>query len=116
MYRQTLALLFSCIALTSTYADDNQITINNNAATPPQSQANNNNGCVGNNNQPEGMRPGTYYTSNPNGGTDTVYTTGDKTPYNLNDSNGCDNNNNITTPIIQPYIGPGPRPGPRPIR
>lgn len=74
------------------YAD--QVIINNN----PQ-PANSNPPTCNNQptNQPGGLPPGTYSTKNPGGGYNTVYTTGDKQPYIV------DNNCN-QQPIIQPYV------------
>jgi len=104
-------------------AADNNITINNNY--PPQQQGQNNQGNQGNqgnqsnqggqgpsgNNQSYGTDtpPGTYYQSNPHGGMDTVYTTGDKKPYIVDN-----NNNNMQQPIIEPNVYPPTNPAPKP--
>lgn len=99
-------------------ADSQPIIINNNANnTPPPAASgttapNNSNGC---NTPPPSsdntLRPGTYYQTDPRGGMDTVYTTGDKQMYNA-DVN-C-NNNNVP---IQPYVyAPGPMPPSPPFR
>lgn len=105
-----LSLALVCTAVTC-YADQPIIiNNNNNNAQPPQQ----NNNCNDNQSSNNGQKPGTYYQSNPRGGTDTVYTTGDKQPYIVD--NNC---NNTNTPIIQPYVytnPPGPGPGPRPVR
>lgn len=50
------------------------------------------------------QRPGTYYSDNPHGGLDTTYTTGDKTPYMI------DNSSNQQQ--IQPYVYVNPQPAP----
>lgn len=96
------------------FADSPPIIINNNAPTAAQPQnnaQNNSSGCSGQTSvDPNAQRPGTYYRSNPNGGMDTQYTTGDKTPYSA-DIN-CNNNNNM---VAQPYVyvPSPPAPGPR---
>lgn len=97
-------LLF--IAINQSYAQAPVIINNNNNNNPPpQSGSNCNNNQASNKKE---VRPGTYYQSNPQGGMDTVYTTGDKTPYVVD-------NNNCNQPLVQPYVygvQPGP-PGPR---
>jgi hypothetical protein len=90
------------------YANAEQININNNNTPADNTQAQNNCGNPVNTNQGDNQRPGTYYSSNPGGGTDTIYTTGDKTPY-IIDNNNC--NNNI--PLVQPYIYGVPNSRPR---
>lgn len=95
-------LIVSCLSCPMiALADSPPVIINNNANQPANTQPSNTQGC---NNQssvdPNAQRPGTYYQSNPNGGTDTIYTTGDKTPYNA-DIN-C--NNNSTPVTVQPYV------------
>ncbi|HEU5282102.1 MAG TPA: hypothetical protein VFU82_09010 [Gammaproteobacteria bacterium] len=96
------------------FADTPPIIINNNAPAAPAPQNNNQNNNTGCNGQssvdPNAQRPGVYYQTNPNGGTDTQYTTGDKTPYTA-DTN-CNNNNNV---VAQPYVyvPSPPVPGPR---
>lgn len=117
---------FICLAsylffLPVTQAMSDPVIINNNnnnntgqAPAPSQSPCNNNSyGTSGN-----GLPPGTYTMNNGNGTTSTVYTTGDKQPYIV------DNNCN-QTPAIVPYVnvpvvgggsGPHPRPGPRPLK
>lgn len=115
---------FICLAsylflLPVTEAISDPVIINNNntgqAQPPAQSPCNNNSyGTSGN-----GMPPGTYTMNNSNGTTSTVYTTGDKQPYIV------DNNCN-QSPVIEPYVnvqppigggpGPNPRPGPRPFK
>jgi hypothetical protein len=104
-------LTFICIAgfsLTNCYAE-NPVIINNNNNNNPPTQ---NNNCNGNQSAApqtsDAQRPGTYYRSNPSGGTDTIYTTGDKTPYIVDNNNNCNNQ-----PIIQPYINGIP---PQPLR
>lgn len=66
-----------------------------------------------------GTPPGTYQTKNSDGSVNTIYTTGDKQPYMV------DNTCNQQQPIIQPYVYPnvpynnggGPvNPNPRPVR
>ncbi len=95
------------------FADTQPIIINNNAAPPAQqnnNQNNNSSGCSGQTSvDPNAQRPGTYYSTNPKGGTDTQYTTGDKTPYSA-DIN-CNNNNNMVQPYV--YVPSPPAPGPR---
>lgn len=83
------ALMMNCVR-----ADSPVNIINNNypAQQTPSQNCNNNQA-----NDDTGQRPGTYYQSNPNGGNDTVYTTGDKKPYIVD--NNCNNQ-----PIVQPYI------------
>lgn len=108
-----LALGFSASAIIA-FADEQPIIINNNTSPPPAAQnntQNNSSGCSGQTSvDPNAQRPGTYYSTNPNGGTDTQYTTGDKTPYSA-DIN-CNNNNNV---VAQPYVyvPAPPVPGPR---
>lgn len=80
-----------------TFADNTNVTINNGSQSEPQQNCQNNQSS--NQNENTG---GVYYKSNPNGGTDTVYTTGNKQPYIVD--NNCNN-----TPIVQPYVyAPGP--------
>lgn len=111
MHNTRLALFagLMIMAFNHAYADP-PIVINNNnsnASAPPANSGCNNSAPSGHN--PNDLRPGTYYKADPNGGTDTVYTTGDKTPYMI-DNNNCNNNQ----PIVQPYIyGTQPVP-PRP--
>lgn len=108
-----LTIGFSASALIA-FADTQPIIINNNASPPPAQNNNNNqsnnSGCQQSSVDPNAQRPGVYYQSNPNGGTDTQYTTGDKTPYTA-DIN-CNNNNNM---VAQPYVyvPSPPVPGPR---
>lgn len=100
----------------SVQADSPPIIINNNTAAPsgaPQSSAPTS-GCNNSgSNSSDNMRPGTYYQTNPNGGTNTIYTTGDKTPYD------ADINCNNTPVTVQPYVyaptPPLPSP-PTPVR
>lgn len=111
---QTNKILFItllCATSISAFADN--VTVNNYGPAQTNNPNNNPNNSSGCNNYRDnsGIKPGTYYQSNPHGGTDTVYTTGDKQPF-IVDPN-C-NNNNTSSPVIQPYINaPGPRPGPR---
>lgn len=91
IHRAILKLLPFIVA-GSCYAD--QVIINNNA------QPANSNPPTCNNqpsNQPQGLPPGTYKSQNPDGTYNTVYTTGDKQPYIV------DNNCN-QQPVIQPYV------------
>ncbi len=104
-------LLFSLltIAINQAFADAPVVINNNNTNNqPPQSGSNCNNNQAS---KKKEVRPGTYYQSNPQGGMDTVYTTGDKTPYVVD-------NNNCNQPMVQPYVygvqpGPPGPPGPR---
>ncbi len=109
----SLCLITSFVA-TNLYAD-NPITINNNYSSGQASQNNAPSSNCNNSSQntnANAQRPGTYYQSNPNGGNDTIYTTGDKTPYNADINSNCN-----SAPIIQPFVygpnAPGPWPGPR---
>lgn len=90
-------------------ADSPPVIINNNNSQPSTTQPSTTQGC---NNQssvdPNAERPGTYYQSNPKGGTDTIYTTGDKTPYN------ADINCNSTPVTVQPYVYAPVPPSPKP--
>lgn len=89
--------LVTTLMMHCAYAESPVNIINNNYPAPPNQPAPSQN-CHNNQaNADTGQRPGTYYQSNPNGGNDTVYTTGDKTPY-IVDSN-CNNQ-----PLVQPYI------------
>jgi hypothetical protein len=93
-----------------THAISDPVIINNNNAGQASSPSPCNNNSYGT--PSNGLPPGTYTTNNGNGTTSTIYTTGDKQPYIV------DNNCN-PSPIIQPYvnvppIGGGPNPGPRP--
>lgn len=97
-----LALSLTLIA-TPLFAD--QVTINNNMQQPSTAQNNNNNNCGAPQANP-GLRPGTYTRDNGNGSSDTIYTTGDKQPYMVD--NNCNNNNNVSSAPITPYIFPGP--------
>lgn len=109
---------FSLLSMPSAYAD--QTIINNNYggsapnSAPAQSSCNNQTAV----NQAQSSYgtntpPGTYTVKRGDGSSETIYTTGDKKPYIID--NGCN-----STPI-QPYIyaqppfpGPGPGPGPKP--
>lgn len=95
----SLALLCATAA-----AADNPIIINNNV--PQQAPNTNNSGCNNNNqaNNYQGPPQGTSYQTNPRGGTDTIYSTGNKQPYIVD--NNCNNN-----PPIQPFVYAQP-PGP----
>lgn len=114
------ALILSGAAFYSalSQADSPPIIINNNANNTPAPAAsgtapanNNGNGCNTSSNNNNTLRPGTYYQTDPRGGMDTVYTTGDKSMYNA-DVN-C-NNNNVP---IQPYVyAPAPMPPSPPLR
>ena len=114
MMKSQLVLMFiaTTCATNYLYAETPVTIINNNNNTVQQPAPNQNaNDNQGNNFSTSTQRPGTYYQSHPTGGFDTVYTTGDKTPYNA-DINSNNNNNN-TQPIIQPFIyGPDQRPRP----
>lgn len=112
--RLTMAAIASLLAVSACYADQPIVINNNNNNSQPAQQSSNCNDNSQNDNS--GQKPGTYYQSNPRGGTDTVYTTGDKKPY-IVDNDNCNN----TPPIIQPYVysnppGPRPRPEPGPLR
>lgn len=98
-FRPQLSILLLCTA-TAALADSPPIIINNNTAPPASSSQPSSTQNCQNQQQvdPNAQRPGTYYSKNPNGGTDTNYTTGDKTPYN------ADINCNNTTVPIQPYV------------
>jgi len=92
--------VFSMTSIDTAVAD----TIINNYSSQPQpaqtpAPANSNSGCNqgANNNTDSGMPAGVYTTPNGNGGTNTLYTTGDKKPF-IVDSN-CNN-----TSGIQPYV------------
>lgn len=108
LFKSIMTIIQCCclIAPISAYAD--QTIINNNAQTPYPVQPQCNNGYSTN----TGTPPGTYQVQNGNGTTSTVYTTGDKQPYIVD--NNCNQNQ-----TIQPYVyvqppmpGPGPGPGP----
>lgn len=92
------------LALTA-FADQPTVIINNNApaqqAAPQQQQQ------QAQQQNDDGTPPGTYYQSNPHGGTDTVYTTGKKNPYDINEGTS-----NTQAPII-PYVYPN-APAPTP--
>ncbi len=78
-------------------AEDNVI-INNN--TQPSQQSSNN--CNPPQSDPNAVKQGVYYGTNPTGGIDTTITTGEKQPYIVD--NNCNNNN----AVIQPFVyGPG---------
>jgi|GEM_PF-3391923 hypothetical protein len=93
-----ICLLFSPLTL---YADQTIINNNSQAPYPIQPQCNNGYGTSGN-----GLPPGTYQIQNGNGTSSTVYTTGDKQPYIVD--NNCNQNQNIQ-PYV--YVQP-PMPGP----
>lgn len=98
----------------SVLADQPTVIINNNApaqAAPQQPQQQPQQNQAQQNND-DGLPPGTYYQSNPHGGTDTVYTTGKKTPYDINE--GASN----SQPPVMPYVypnAPAPTPPAPPI-
>ena len=108
----TISTILIYILATQQCIADSGVVINNNTqAAPAQSSGS---GCNNNQDNSQGMRPGVYYQSNPNGGINTDYTTGDKTPYNVD--NSCNN-----PPPVQPYVyapasppGPPGPPGPKP--
>lgn len=90
--RRVISILLPIIISGTCYAD--QVVINNNTQPADSNQPTCNNQPS---NQPQGLRPGTYSQQNPDGTYSTVYTTGDKTPYIV------DNNCN-QQPVIQPYV------------
>lgn len=94
-----VGLLYSAVV-----AAENPIIINNNVQQPQQAPSNNSSNCNNQSNNNQGPPPGTYYQTNPHGGTDTVYSTGNKQPYVVD--NNCNNNS-----VIQPYVYAQP-PGP----
>lgn len=123
--KKTMGLLaiYICAISNSVFAD-NSVTINNNYAPPSepsnnQSSQNNSNNSSNCNNPSnsgfDGAPQGTSYQSNPHGGTDTVYSTGNKQPYVVD--NNCNNNQPPIIPQVYPNMpGPGPYPDPTPIK
>lgn len=104
--KSKLALLITIFS-TTTYA--NTTIINNYSTQPqppqpapmqmqPQAVAPAPTSCGGNSSG--GIPPGTYQTKNADGSINTIYTTGDKQPYIV------DNSCNQPQPIIQPYVYP----------
>lgn len=89
---QTSLCILSLFITCTCFADQIVINNNNQPANPTPPPCNNQPA-----NQLNGVEPGTYTTKNPNGGYNTVYTTGDKQPYIVD--NNCDQQ-----PIIQPYV------------
>lgn len=107
-----LLVIFSATilsALTFDYANADQTVINNNYGGQAAPSANNS-PC---NPYAPPSGAGTYNVKNSDGGSNNIYTTGNKQPYLVD---GCNNNNSNN---VQPYVyaqppGPGPKPGPRP--
>lgn len=89
---RVLLQLLPLIITGTCYAD--QVIINNNAQPANSNPPTCNNQSS---NQSQGLPPGTYKSQNPDGSYSTVYTTGDKQPYIV------DNNCN-QQPVIQPYV------------
>jgi hypothetical protein len=107
--KKILSLLaISIIAASTSVSADNSITINNNNSQPPANNSQNNqSACNDNQDSDPGTPAGTYYQSNPHGGTDTVYTTGTKKPYIVD--NPCNNQQPAyIAPQIFPQITPQP--------
>lgn len=107
--RKSLLIMLMMIYSIESHAD-NSVIVNNNMQ--PTNNPSNTSNCNNNqsNNTSTDQKPGTYYQANPNGGMNTVYTTGDKKPYIVD--NTCNN-----SPMIQPYVyATPPTPIPRPRR
>lgn len=90
--KAALILAFMMYSVSS-LAEDN-IIINNN--TQPTQQSSNN--CNPPQSDPNAVKQGVYYGTNPTGGIDTTITTGEKQPYIVD--NNCNNNN----AVIQPFV------------
>jgi hypothetical protein len=111
--KSSMALLVTLLAIAPVTFADNPVIINNNYPQQQSNQAeqgNHGNTPPCNNHQADnsGPPPGTYYQSNPHGGTDTVYSTGNKQPYIVD--NNC---NNVQNPIIEPNVYPPNSPSPQ---
>jgi len=99
--KSSLMLLNFMLCIIGTSAIAETTIINN---YPPNNSNQQTNNCQSQDNGP-GKPPGTYYQSNPHGGTDTVYSTGEKEPYIVDN---CNNN----PAVVQPYVfTPGVLPG-----
>lgn len=97
--KQTLLVIMTCW-VSAALAAEQPIIINNNN--------NNSSGQGANNCDPQaqndtkGTPPGTYYRKTPQG-SDTIYTTGEKKPYIV--ENPC-NQQNVAQPFVYTYPGP----------
>ncbi len=102
------AIILTVFSMSSINTAIAETVINNYSSQPQQTQtpapapaasgSNSNCNQSANNNNDNGMPAGVYTTPNGNGGTNTLYTTGDKKPFIAD--NTCNNN----TSGVQPYV------------
>lgn len=103
--RLNTALIFFTLSFLSISSVQAEQTVINNYGTQAPNNAQSQSPCnnATNYNQAQSSYgtntpPGTYTIKHGDGSSETVYTTGDKKPYLVD--NGCNN----STPIVQPYI------------